>query len=379
MFEIVFWQRIVSPHLACLATEVANLGHELRYVAGEPMSKDRVAQGWTPPDMKNVQLDYIADLTQVDAVLKDLSPDAVHIVQGIRGNGYVGHVIKRLRQRQARWGVLMETVKEPVLSGMIKRLIYQWQLGRSFHKPDFVLAIGEKTPSWVAARKYPKEQIYPFTYFLESGGMAENNNNRDADSFRVGFVGQLVSRKRVDILIDSLALESFCGLELVIVGSGPLEAELKTMAQKKLSHLKLHWLGQLPMAKARSAIAALDCLVLPSSHDGWGAVVSEALIAGVPAICSDACGAAVVVRASGVGGIFPSGDALALRQLLIQIKTKGHAGNGGNGGNDVRQRLAEWATCLDVTAGAGYLDRILESIYNGGAKPSPPWASFNCS
>lgn len=60
------------------------------------------------------------------------------------------------------------------------------------------------------------------------------------------------------------------------------------------------------MDAARACMARADVLVLPSWHDGWGAVVSEALMAGTPAIASDACGSAGVVRASGVGGGVPA-------------------------------------------------------------------------
>lgn len=367
MVEIIFWQGIVSPHMACLANALANLGHNVRYMAVKPMSKDRLAQGWSPPKIKDVQLDYIIDLAQVEQLLKVISPEAVHLVQGIRGNGYVGHVFNRLRQRQARCGAIMETVKETVVSGAIKRLVYRWKLSRSTSKPDFVLAIGEKTPDWVAARNYPVQQIFPFTYFLEPGVKIRNNYDKDAYSFRIGFAGQLNRGKRVDILIDALSSDGFRGLELVIVGKGPLEDELKTMAQKKLNNLNVQWLGQLPMEKARSEIADMDCLVLPSRHDGWGAVISEALLAGVPAICSDACGAAVAVRASGVGGVFPNGDSMALRKLLSDVKEVGRLGP------SRRQELARWARCLGVTAGADYLTRILEFVYHKGNRPLPPW------
>ncbi len=354
--------------MACLAKELSDRGHHVRYMAAEQMSLCRTLQGWTPPDIGDVQLDYIADVGQVDKLLKDIAPSSVHLVQGIRGNGYVGHVINRLKQRRARWGAVMEMVSEPVVAGAIKRLVYSWKLGRSSKKPDFVLAIGEKTPSWVTARGYPHNRIFPFTYFLDPKPVVLRNK-KEFGSFKVGFVGQLIQRKRVDILIDALAFEGFSQIELVVVGSGPLEAELKAMSQKQLSHLKVQWLGQLPMAKAQLEISGLDCLVLPSRHDGWGAVVSEALMAGVPAICSDACGAAAAVHASGVGGVFASGDPVALRQLIALAKADGCL-------NPVaREFLARWAECFGVSTGAHYLSSILEFVYADGVRPLPPWLS----
>jgi len=91
-------------------------------------------------------------------------------------------------------------------------------------------------------------------------------------------------------------------------------------------------------------------------------------MAGVPAICSDACGAAAAVKASGVGGVFPKGDASALRSLLVKRITKGPIGI------REREQLSNWANCFDTEAGARYIRSIVKSIYLGIARPLPPWS-----
>jgi glycosyltransferase involved in cell wall biosynthesis len=106
-------------------------------------------------------------------------------------------------------------------------------------------------------------------------------------------------------------------------------------------------------------------------HDGWGAVVSEALMAGTPAVCSDACGAAEVVHASGVGGVFARDQVDALRTTLdAQLKT-------GIIDSSRRAQLASWAAALGADAGAKYLLEIL-AFANGGERPSPPWHASDC-
>ena len=110
-----------------------------------------------------------------------------------------------------------------------------------------------------------------------------------------------------------------------------------------------------------------DCLVLPSRHDGWGAVVSESLMAGTPVICSDHCGAAGVVQASGVGGVFRSGSKNGLQHQLEQCIAAGKPLNGD------RARLARWASSLGARQGAHYLLKILENEGSGADKPLPPW------
>lgn len=110
-----------------------------------------------------------------------------------------------------------------------------------------------------------------------------------------------------------------------------------------------------------------DCLVLPSRYDGWGAVVSEALMAGTPVICSDRCGAVEVVYASKVGGVFPADNLDALidmlaRQYALGVQTTAS-----------RKGLAEWARCLGANAGALYLAQLLDYPSGSGNRLCPPW------
>ena len=121
------------------------------------------------------------------------------------------------------------------------------------------------------------------------------------------------------------------------------------------------------MAEIPTEMARADCVVLPSRGDGWGAVVSEALMTGTPAICSDRCGAAGAVRASGHGGVFPSGDAAALAAALAETIRRGRQRP------SQRAALAAWARCLGADSGAGYLEAILRFMATGGERPMAPW------
>ena len=184
-------------------------------------------------------------------------------------------------------------------------------------------------------------------------------------SFRFLFVGSLIKLKRVDLLLRSLSkLDG--DFELLIVGDGPMRENLQSMANVLLPN-HVRWLGTLPMNDIPHLMSSADCLILPSRHDGWGAVVSEALMVGTPVICSDACGSAGVVHASGVGGVFRSGDHCALTAELAVAFSAGYLQP------EARERLATWAQCLGATQGALYLQSIFQSYESSGSIPSPPW------
>lgn len=353
--------------MAGLADALARTGTKVTYVAEQPMSADRAAQGWRPPAVDAVHVRYAPDPGAIKQLAAEAPSTSIHICQGFRGNGLVGHARNALARRGLRQWVTMEAVEE-ISWGMaaIKRLEYA-RLIRSWRRHiEGVLAIGSSTPEWLAARGMRSDRVFPFAYFLPDTSSFKQRDQMASGPFRVSFVGQFIERKRVDILIDALACLKTDDFELVVVGSGPLEAELQANAKAKLGD-RVIWLGQRPIAEIPALMAQADCLVLPSRHDGWGAVVSEALMAGTPAICSDRCGAAAVVRASGCGGVFPVGDVTALAALLKRALAQGKQSG------DRRAALAAWAKCLGAKAGASYLEEILRHRAGEAKKPNPPW------
>lgn len=367
MFEVWFWQRIVSPHMAHLAVALARQGCMVTYVAEQAMTADRQQQGWSVPELPGVSLVYAGTDAAIRTLARKASAHTTHICQGIRSNGRVAMAQRELSARGLQPWVVVETVEDSGWKGFFKRMEYSRLFRARRDSLPGVLAIGHHTADWVAARGMPAVRVFPFAYFLPDPKVPAEGS-RAPGVFRFIFAGQLIPRKRVDWLLNALARVSGQGFELLIVGAGPEEPALRALAASQLGD-RVRWLAQLPLTEVPAVMAQADCLVLPSVHDGWGAVISEALIVGTPVICSDACGAAEVVYASGVGGVFPRDRGDALRTMLDERISSGPIDRGG------RKRLATWANALGADAGAGYLLNILDYSANGGSRPVPPWHS----
>ncbi len=366
MREVVFWQSMISPHMVSLADALAARGLTVSFVAAEAVSANRAEQGWTVPQLRDARLRLVSGTAHACEVAASFPATAVHLLQGVRSNGYLSRVVRTLRQLNARCGALMEAVDDRPPLGVLKHPLYTWALSLAPTRPDFVLAIGARTPDWITARHFSADKVFPFCYFLDAKPGVPIVTRRKGP-FQIGFVGRLIELKRLDLLIGALSGLPSYDFQLVVIGHGPLEISLRRMAESRLGKDRVCWLGRLPMNEARVIIAALDCLVLPSNYDGWGAVVSEALLAGVPAICSDNCGVAAAVRASRSGGVFPVGDERALRGLLkVQIESGPSTAAG-------RAKLARWARCLSCEVGAEYLEGIIAAVYEDGIRPGVPW------
>jgi len=122
--------------------------------------------------------------------------------------------------------------------------------------------------------------------------------------------GRLVRQKGFDLLIDAYAscLEAR-EFELVILGEGPLEADLKRRAQALGVGAVVRFVGF--QANPWAWFARARLFVLPSRWEGFGNVVAEAMACGAPVLVSDCDFGPREQVVHGVSGWVAQPDALA--------------------------------------------------------------------
>ena len=74
--------------------------------------------------------------------------------------------------------------------------------------------------------------------------------------------------------------------------------------------------GIQPMERVSEIMQQYDVLILPSKHDGWGAVVNEALTVGLYVITSNHCGASYLLKNKQQGMIFTLEEAQGLGNVV---------------------------------------------------------------
>ena len=140
-------------------------------------------------------------------------------------------------------------------------------------------------------------KVFPFQYVTE-------NKRRDffpkEGNLKLLFVGNLTKRKNVLFLLRSL--KRISNITLTIVGTGKEQSKLEEAAKKY--NLNVAFKGSKPMNEVSSIMQQHDVLVLPSLHDGWGAVINEALTLGLFCLVSDKCGAKALIKDCKNGIIF---------------------------------------------------------------------------
>jgi len=123
-------------------------------------------------------------------------------------------------------------------------------------------------------------------------------------------VGHLVENKGHHFVIA--ALRELPDVGLVIVGDGPMRAELQALADRCGVADRIRWTGTLPQAQIVNYYAAATATVLASKSEGMPNVLLESLACGTPVIATAVGGIAEVVCAPEAGVLMHSRSAAAI-------------------------------------------------------------------
>lgn len=132
------------------------------------------------------------------------------------------------------------------------------------------------------------------------------------------FVGMLRYYKGLHVLLDSL---KGCTHDVVILGGGPLESELKAQAES-LSLRHVHFVGALPDEDKFALLTLCHGLVFPSHlrSEAFGISLLEGAMYGKPLIsCEIGTGTSYVNVKDETGLVVPPDDPAALRQAIERI------------------------------------------------------------
>lgn len=183
---------------------------------------------------------------------------------------------------------------------------------------------------------------------------------------RIVFMGRLAPVKRVDLLIDAFTAlaDERPEWDVVIVGSGPLEAELKARVPEALRD-RFIWTGFIDEQRRVAAIyKACDVLCLPSTYEPWALVINEAAACGLAMVSSDVVGAAVeLVRDDQNGYCFKTGEVGALTEALRKATDASTIDRLKAGSGTV---LADWRLTTDP------VDGYRKALIAAGLKIAPP-------
>ena len=375
--SIVSWHPVLTDHQShTLQALAAASGTPVTVMVGRLEDPTRKAQGWTPADAGTLDVRLLAadvGLPGVRAALREHRA-AVHVFGSpFDQPRFIAALFMALSM-----GLRVYLISEPYspiaagylhdrrpVATRIKAWLRPW-VYRCYglllrRRLRGVFAISQLAIRQYRAIGVPAQRIHPFGYFVpRSNAPARAVERAPQEPCRAVFVGNLIATKGLHELSAAARRVAASGVPLQIDVYGAGDPSTFAFDGDVIRHA-----GRIPFGQAQQVIAGYDFLVLPSRYDGWGVVVNEAILAGVPVLCSDRVGAGAFVRRWDCGTTCAAESVDALAGALAEMAQQPAR----------RQRMRE--ACLrvrdrlDPIVAGRYMADVMRSGGTGAAPPNP--------
>lgn len=308
---LIFFQNCISPHQLPYIQELPsfNIIDKVYVIAPRINYEDRESMGWNSSNyLKNEQITFYIYPNKNTIIELLCKKNIICLFSGIRADQDVFTWFKISLQYDVKRYIITEppyVYDKPLWMHYIRFFIQDYKY---INYIDGIFAIGE------LAMKYyhnisNKWKIFPFQYVTKS---IPRSLPCVSGKPQLLFVGSLTPRKNVNIVLE--ALKGNQSIDFNIVGNGVKRSLLEQQAIK--NHVNANFLGSQPMNKIPIIMQQNDILILPSLHDGWGAVVNEAMTLGLYIIISDRCGAKALITNKLKGEVYPYKNVNKLKEIL---------------------------------------------------------------
>ena len=247
---------------------------------------------------------------------------------------------------------------ERTLSRVTDRIIALTESERSDHLDRLVGTIDQfaVVPSGIDLNRFSQARV--------NGRQVPEWFGCPSDAIIVGSVGWLTDVKGHRYLLEAAKkiTQTRPGLHIVIVGSGNQHDALQQQATQLGLEASVHLLGH--RDNIETCLAGFDLFVLPSSNEGMGRALIEAMAAGLPVIATKVGGIPALVNHGVNGLLVPSGDAQALADALRSILEH----------PDMARKLGEAARqSIGARFGASNMVRAIETLYEETLREAGAW------
>ncbi|WP_314917286.1 glycosyltransferase [Pseudomonas helleri] len=362
--KIIFWDPCLSPHKAIFFESFASLNPNLEIVccADQTIPDSRKKMGWTvsePIKYKNI---ISPDKKTITSLITESPSTTLHVFSGIRWIPTIIIALEIVKNIRAPYIIMSEPRVIDGFTGKL-RLIQSW-LTERYHRQNAaaILAIGRNGPPWFIASGYSKSRVLPFAYFVPPP-LATPYKQCNTDKTRVGYLGRLIKMKGVLDVVNSVSGMND-KIALDFAGNGPEEDVLKSMCIS--AGIEHTFRGVIPITETGNFFSNIDILILASTSkdDGWGVVISEALMAGVTVIATPMVGASILLDNSLFGRCVPAHNPEAIKSAIYDlIKSDEFTPKK----REARAYLAN--KILSAHAGAVYFMKIIDWLEGRSERP----------
>lgn len=220
--------------------------------------------------------------------------------------------------------------KESPIKKFARALFLNWV----YRHVDVAFYAGTENKAYFRKHRLKEAQLVFMPHAIDNDRFrqsAEAGRNQYGDLFegagskersvRFLYAGKFTENKNVLLLVDAFLEAGLKDAQLLLVGNGPLEGELKARAEgsEQIKFLPFQNQAQMP-----ALLSVADVVVLPSKQaETWGLIINEAMACGKAVLVSSACGCATdLVHPNKNGLVFRNNDKGGLVRALRELAKK---------------------------------------------------------
>ena len=370
--KIIFWENIISQHKVPYWNFLSNSDKVTKFilVVEELLTENLKNQGWVNEFVPSCKAELIVNPSDsiIINILENNVSESYHFFSGIRANPMVYNAFKLSLKYPINRILLTERVNLYGFRSITRRFASLLIERKYINKYNIVLGSGSKTKEWYEECGVNSNNFYSFLYCV-SRNNKHNIKIENRDYCHFIFIGRLTKLKGLDVLFKSLSKIKNLNWKLDLYGENLDNIDYSIQLQKLGIESKITFKGTKSNFEINQILNTYHTLILPSRRDGWGAVINEAIASGVRVICSDRCGASILLVKESIGNVFRSSNTNELATLL-----KEHINLGPN---QNRSEILKYSNYLTGEAVANYLLEIIEFHYSKiGERPLPPWEKY---
>lgn len=326
LMNVVFFSNYLNHHQLpfCLAMDRLT-GGQFTFVATAPVKQSRLDLGYA--DMNHAYPFVLCayESAENEAKAMALALDAEVIITGSAPEKYTA-------ERAKRGGLTFRYSERLYKDGRpFKRWLHDFASawlhhGRLQKYPVYMLCASAYTAGDCARFGNYRGKTYKWGYFPELRQEKPDElsaRHQGSGKIRMVWAGRLLDWKHPEMavrLAETLRDRGYA-FSLEIIGSGALYEPLEQMiAEARLSDC-VQLLRAMPPENVRAHMEEADIFLFTSDfHEGWGAVLNEAMNSGCAVVASHAIGSVGFLVENGVNGlIFRSGDQDHLNAQVIRL------------------------------------------------------------
>ena len=191
-------------------------------------------------------------------------------------------------------------------------------------RADCIRVVSARIKKKLTALGVSKSRIFVLPIAIDitkfrSAHTADDIKKRYKGALLILAAGRFVREKNFFMLLDAFygAHKEHPHTKLLLVGSGPLEAELRARIKHNTmtdSVSILSWTDDMP-----ALMKSVDIYALSSNHEGWGRVLIEAMASGLPIVTTDVGCVGEILIDKKHGEVVSVGDTSAFKSTLMRL------------------------------------------------------------